>query len=776
MAATGEEDLHHAFLQRAPGFLALHDQVNASTSLLDSLESFLSTFQHDLKTVSSHISDLQRRSNRIDSRLQARAHLERPLSDLLSTITLRPALVNQIFDTEPDPSWPAAIGELENVLVATASSFPSTSSATSTTSPSDMKAVKEARDVAEGCRIMAASKIRPALLSPLNSIRSSVTTNLQVLQSSILLAQHYRPLYAFLARHASRVSIDIQRAYVAAARLYFETGFRRYTRALTTIRNRSLAQDASVLIGEEVPAAGFGANAVAFLSRGGASREKEGTPNANDPWLHWDANRLKCAKFDGPLVLLAYQADDTTLRATPELLFRSLSLVLFDNACSEYAFIVRFFEQLPPPETSTTFGTGTGGTPSLASMSDAGGPSRSSNFESGSSTFGLNRVFANPSSASGRRASAPAHQGNGRPRGSISAVSGNRPGMGARNASIVSSAHHHPISTIDETPGPEDSASVAGDRDDDEEMDEDEDEEDEEDDEADDTVGELGSRFNGSLSLASGRRRKKSVMNVTRLTLKEQRAHQGRGAADELWKQVMEPALGHWLSFVKLILNTSASPPPLLSLATMLRLTSSLLSASLARGSSSVLHPVLLAFRNEAGPLLKKSFGDNVDSLRRVADVAAAAAGVSTSGGGAGGAAAGGGVGGLFGGLVRVAAGGGGTTPEKVTDDFVRLVSTRYARTYSSFVLLSEEGEDDAFIFGELARIRSELERLIHAQAKRAAKDSAAAQHIALGSFFEAVIKELEHGPAGSAHPRLQSELAHWNEMEKTRQRGPNAL
>ncbi|KAE8203376.1 hypothetical protein CF328_g1688, partial [Tilletia controversa] len=645
------EHLHHAFLERAPGFLALHDQVNASTSLLDSLESFLSTFQRDLKTVSTHISDLQRRSNNIDARLHARAHLERPLSELLNTITLRPGLVNLIFDTEPDASWPAAIGELENVLAATASAFPASlpssssstqngSSSSSSSAPAEMKAIKEARDVAEGCRVMAATKIRPALLAPLNSVRSSVTTNLQVLQSSILLAQHYRPLYAFLARQASRVSIDIQRAYVAAARLYFETGFRRYTRALTTIRNRSWGQDVNVLMGEEVPAAGFGANAVAFLSRGGgaAGREKDAANvNAGDPWLNWDANRLSCAKFDGPLVLLAYQADDPTMRATPELLFRSLSLVLFDNACSEYAFIVRFFEQLPPPVTSSpTFTTGTARS-SLASMSDTGGggggtPSRNSAFDS-SSAFGLNRVnFPGPSSSAGsalgRRASAPVHQGNGRLRGSISAV-------GARaaitNTTTAASGSGHPISTIDETPGPEDSASLAGDRDrdemDDDDDDEEEDDEDDEHDEEEDTVGELGSRFNGSFSLASGRRRRKSVVNVTRLTLKEQRAHQGKGAADELWKQVMEPALGHWLSFVKLILNTTATPPPLLSLATMLRLTSNLLSASLARGSSSVLHPILLAFRTECGPLLRKSLGENVESVRKVADVAAVAAG-----------------------------------------------------------------------------------------------------------------------------------------------------
>ncbi|KAK0555530.1 Vacuolar protein sorting-associated protein 52 [Tilletia horrida] len=768
---AGQDELHAAFLERAPGFLALHDQVNASTSLLDSLEDFLSTFQRDLKTVSTHISDLQGRSNRIDARLQARAELERPLSEHLATITLKPALVHQIFDTEPDATWPAAIGELESILDATQAALPSqgplgASSASSTSTSAGgpqqngstaadsssaeadfTKTIKEARTVAEGCRVMAATKIRPALMAPLNSIRSSVTTNLQVLQSSVLLAQHYRPLYAFLARHASRVSIDVQRAYVAAARLYFETGFRRYTRALTTIRNRSIPQEINILMGEEVPTAGFGANAVAFLSRTNKPAN-EVNPNANDPWLQWDVNRLACAKFNGPTVILAYQADDSNFRAAPELLFRSLSLVLFDNACSEYAFIVRFFDQIPPPVVPSSLG---GPASVVSGCSDAG--FRSPQSES-ASTFGLSRVLASSSNV-GRRASAPASHGNGsRSRGSISA------GPSFRN-----DASSRPLTAanIDETPGPEDSASVAGDRDDDD-LDEDDDEYDE--DEADDTVGELGSGFNGSFSLASGRRRRRSVTNVTRLTMKEQRAQQGRGAADELWKQVMEPSLGHWLSFVKVVLNALATTPSLLSLATMLRLTSHLLSASLARGVSTVLHPVLLAFRTEAGPIFRKSLANNVDSVRKLADVSAAAAGVSTSTGATLGAG-----GGILSGLVRVAAGG-GTTPEKVTDDFVRVVSTRYARTYSCLVHLSEEGDDDPIVFSEMFRLRSEVERLVHAQAKRAAKTSATAQHLALGSFYEAVIKELEHGPAGFAHPRLQSELSHWQEMERSRQRG----
>lgn len=49
------------------------------------------------------------------------------------------------------------------------------------------------------------------------------------------------------------------------------------------------------------------------------------------------------ASPEGGNVLLAYTADDPTLRQSPESLFRSLSVVFVDNALSEYTFVTDFF-------------------------------------------------------------------------------------------------------------------------------------------------------------------------------------------------------------------------------------------------------------------------------------------------------------------------------------------------------------------------------------------------------------------------------------------------
>lgn len=79
-----------------------------------------------------------------------------------------------------------------------------------------------------------ATKLRAFFLALLNTIKSSVTTNMQVLQGSGFLK--YRALFGFLKRQAEPVATEVQESYIAAARTYYETGFRRYIRSLGSLR------------------------------------------------------------------------------------------------------------------------------------------------------------------------------------------------------------------------------------------------------------------------------------------------------------------------------------------------------------------------------------------------------------------------------------------------------------------------------------------------------------------------------------------------------------
>lgn len=272
-------------------------------NLLDSLENFLSSFQRDLSSVSGQISELQARSKEIDQRLKSRRRIEKPLSKLVSELTIPPALVLTILDTEVGESWIPVIDDFEGRLG-------------TLEVRARVKAARDLGDISEGLRIVAATKLRAFFLALLHPIKDSVTTNVQVLQSSVYVK--YRSLFSFLQRKAEPVAKEIQDLYIAAARTYYETAFRRYIRSLGWLRSKVTEK---------------------FEALVSLSVHQDGS--------RLDHERLAYAKIDGSSVILAYMADDKTHKEPLEAILRSLFLVLMDNATAEYSFITTFFSFQP---------------------------------------------------------------------------------------------------------------------------------------------------------------------------------------------------------------------------------------------------------------------------------------------------------------------------------------------------------------------------------------------------------------------------------------------
>lgn len=288
----------------ATSFVELHEQIETSLGLLDSLESFFSTFQNDLSAVSGQISSLQEKSRDIENRLKSRRKIERPLSDLISHISISPSLTETILDTDVGESWLTAIPELAARL-------------DSLKSRQRVKAVRSLSEIVEGLRIVAATKLRAFFLALFQPIRNNVSTNIQVLQTSILLK--FRTLYVFLQRHASPIAYEIQYTYVTSARLFYETGFRRYVRSLGWLKGRTVEKAEYI------------------------------TALENTAEQSYDIKRLEYSRLDGPSVVLAYMADDKNHKEPVEALFRSMLMVLMDNGSSEFTFISRFFDPNPQP-------------------------------------------------------------------------------------------------------------------------------------------------------------------------------------------------------------------------------------------------------------------------------------------------------------------------------------------------------------------------------------------------------------------------------------------
>jgi len=172
--------------------------------------------------------------------------------------------------------------------------------------------------------LQAATKLRAFFLALLQPIRASMTTNMHVVQTTVFLK--YRPLYAFLMRHASNVAMELQKAYVATARTYYETGFRRYMRSLGWIKGRTTEKDPGLVSG------------------------LDGPERQTEAYLE----RLRYARIDGPGASLAYMADDKSYKEDVEALLRSALLVLMDNGTSEYVFVTTFFAPEPSPPSADT--------------------------------------------------------------------------------------------------------------------------------------------------------------------------------------------------------------------------------------------------------------------------------------------------------------------------------------------------------------------------------------------------------------------------------------
>ncbi|QRV73031.1 vacuolar protein sorting-associated protein, Vps52/Sac2 family protein [Ceratobasidium sp. AG-Ba] len=301
-----EAQVSEFYRSRSKEYVELHEQVTNSIDLLNSLEGFLSKFQSDLSAVSGQITDLQSRSRDFDTRLKSRQKIERPLSQLIQELCIPPDLAITILDTNVSEPWILAIATLEEKMAALETR-------------ARVRASKDLSEAAEALRISAAGKIRGFFLGLLQPIRTSISTNMHVLQTSVFLK--YRPLFGFLQRHAPSIAQEFQHAYVAAARLYYETGFRRYTRSLGYIKARTV--DKHTLIG---------------------ALPSDAVPDPPPP-----TDRLQYSKLEGPGVTLAYMADDSKNKEPLEALFRSLLLVLLDNASAEHAFISSFFHKEPPP-------------------------------------------------------------------------------------------------------------------------------------------------------------------------------------------------------------------------------------------------------------------------------------------------------------------------------------------------------------------------------------------------------------------------------------------
>ncbi|CAO1619158.1 unnamed protein product [Parajaminaea phylloscopi] len=820
-----KEGHRQAFLAAAPSLLSLNAELENSLESLDSLAEFLTTFSSDLASASRQIASLKQRSAEIDEQLRRKRAAEEPIARLLARgAVLDPRIVARIFDSDVDQSWKDVVKQLERSIEATrrpldqivgTSKHPSrakgglsrqalsrresavgefedhTDATESLGSAGAQQCLDEARRIAEACKLTAALKIRSHLVAPFELLRKSVTTNLQVLQTSVLIP-HHQPLYAFLARQMPRIAIDVQRSYVSAARLFFETGFRRYARSLGQIQKRGYQKGQGVGSILNVPSTSSGAFGGIFGSAGSANS------GGSDPFLT-DPARLahSCLSDDenAPPVILGYMSDSPNYTAPPEALFRSLSLVFFDNACSEFTFLVRYFDSLPVTNPSH-----------------------------------LNKSKAAPGLLRRTSSTTATSQGPRSRSGSASIVTADSVVAGSAGpATPVSEtwARDEDTTIGDETVADETmtAASLAGEAD-----------------------SPPPSETAASAMVGGGG-------NLVQLSVAEREHLRGRGASVELFRKVMDPVLGSWLNFARAILygtpfssaagpsnnaaagsttgnakastsgftsltsfvgagpgsaSSASTPLPLMPLLIMIRLVDQLLQLAEQRGADSVLTTPLLQFKMEAWPLAQRKFSDEIDAITRLAGTNSNKASTTSGSASWWGALSGGGNAGATEKAQQDAL-------KALAEDDLLLVASRYAALFIQVARLTspsqrgvsgsrtnaaptqvpsdrlqtlpEEGiaEDPSstMLSSSLLRLRSAVVGLVEAKAKQVSGGASGAPQLALITKAVARVRtELDRGtasaaadPAGAlaaAHSTILAnktmrEVSWWSEWQRER-------
>ncbi|KAH9822627.1 Sac2 family-domain-containing protein [Melampsora americana] len=292
-------------------FIQLKSYLQSSQLKLNSLTSFLNSFQSDLSIVSSSISELQRRSKLLESQLDFKRSSLTHLNSFILETLISPDLIHVILNSQPSVNWFKSIDQLEFHLLK---------------SKSNRIENHPSLIILDKLSLLASFKIRSFFLNALKPFRTSVSTNLQITQASVFLK--HRSLFGFLQRHATRTAHEVQKAYIGTVKWYLETGMRRYVRALEKIRIRGWI--------------------------------KLGTIGVNSPGSHSTSipspdSIIQQAFIEGPDLILAHMADSNEFKQSPEALFRSISLVVIDNITVEYQFVKHFFGlPLPPSDQHPT--------------------------------------------------------------------------------------------------------------------------------------------------------------------------------------------------------------------------------------------------------------------------------------------------------------------------------------------------------------------------------------------------------------------------------------
>ncbi|KAL8967407.1 MAG: hypothetical protein Q9183_002931 [Haloplaca sp. 2 TL-2023] len=311
------EDLHKSILVTGnlqPLFSLVSLTIyQACDDVLKSVQTSLTSFQHDLGAVSAEIETLQSRSTAMNTRLENRKTVEKLLGPAIEGVSISPTIITTITEGPIDLSWVHALNELDrwSKLVDAKSKGEHKISATSDVKPMLDDLINKALE-----------RIRDFFVSQIKALRSP-SINAQIIQQQSFL--RYKDLYGFLARHHPTLGEEIGQAYINTMRWYYLSNFSRYRQALEKI---------SLFVVDKNDAIGSDQSA----QRAAATKGSQPSHDALSL-----GRRMDVLKRPSQAALPSHIAEDNKQTHYLETPFLHYNLALIDNATAEYTFLASFF-------------------------------------------------------------------------------------------------------------------------------------------------------------------------------------------------------------------------------------------------------------------------------------------------------------------------------------------------------------------------------------------------------------------------------------------------
>ena len=297
-------------------FEELHSSILGCDSVLNSVETYLTSFQTDLGVVSAEIETLQARSATLTTKLENRRTVEKLLGPAVEDFSISPAVVKKISEGQVDDSWILALSKVEKRLKAV--------EAKSKEQP-NVRAIEDVKPLLDNLIRKALERIRDFLVAQIKGLRSP-NINAEILQRQTLLK--FKDLYVFLARHHTQLADEIGQAYINTMRWYYSNNFSRYQRALEKIRLYTM--DKQDVLGQDDT-----------VRRSNVLPSGKQSTASHDPFSL--GRRIALLRSSNWTALSSYLAEEDKSTHHLEVPFRSFNVALVDNASAEYSFLTEFF-------------------------------------------------------------------------------------------------------------------------------------------------------------------------------------------------------------------------------------------------------------------------------------------------------------------------------------------------------------------------------------------------------------------------------------------------